>query len=283
MATTSSMIDDATVVALYVHGTSVESLNPGDEAVVVLDHTPFYAESGGQVGDQGVLAPTVCASWYATRSSCRPTLSPPWGVWRHTLRIGSILKAEVDTVRRAATIRNHSATHLMHAALRAVLGAHVQQKGSLVDAEKTRFDFAHNAPMSDDEIRRVEAIVNAEVLKNVAAEVSTMAYDDAVKGGAMALFGEKYGDHVRVLDIVFRGSCAAALMCRARAISACSRLCSRAASQLASGAWKRSPARTRCAMCRTRGAPGCGSRGAEGAAVGTRPAHWPVAGAHESA
>jgi alanyl-tRNA synthetase len=198
------VIDDTSVVALYVHGSPAESLAAGEEGVVVLDHTPFYAESGGQVGDQGVLAAD------GVRFAVRDTLKLQADVVGHhgvleqgTLRVGSVLKAEVDTVRRAATIRNHSATHLMHAALREVLGAHVQQKGSLVDAEKTRFDFAHNAPLSDDEIRRVEAIVNAEVLHNVAAQVRTMAYDDAVKGGAMALFGEKYGDHVRVLDIGF--------------------------------------------------------------------------------
>jgi alanyl-tRNA synthetase len=117
------------------------------------------------------------------------------------LAVGDTVKAQVDTAARARTMRNHSATHLMHKALHEVLGAHVQQKGSLVDTEKTRFDFSHNAPMSADEIRRVETIVNAEILVNVATSARVMKFDDAVKGGAMALFGEKYGDEVRVLEI----------------------------------------------------------------------------------
>jgi alanyl-tRNA synthetase len=119
------------------------------------------------------------------------------------LKVGDVVKAEIDAERRARTARNHSATHLMHKALREVLGSHVQQKGSLVDADKARFDFAHNAPMTDDEIRRVEAIVNAEVLANTPSVVRVMPFDDAVKVGAMALFGEKYGDEVRVLDLGF--------------------------------------------------------------------------------
>jgi alanyl-tRNA synthetase len=120
-----------------------------------------------------------------------------------TLKVGDVVKAEIDAIRRARTARNHSATHLMHKALRDVLGGHVQQKGSLVDADKTRFDFAHNAPMTDDEIRRVEQIVNNEIIANAPGVVRVMPYDDAVKGGAMALFGEKYGDTVRVLDLGF--------------------------------------------------------------------------------
>lgn len=120
-----------------------------------------------------------------------------------TLKVGDTLLARVDAVRRARTVRNHSATHLMHKALRDVLGSHVQQRGSLVDPDKTRFDFAHDAPMTAEQIARVEAIVNAEILANQPAQARVMAYDDAVKGGAMALFGEKYGDTVRVLDIGF--------------------------------------------------------------------------------
>jgi alanyl-tRNA synthetase len=176
----------------------------GQQAVVVLDHTPFYAESGGQVGDQGVLANA------STRFAVVDTLKVQAEVVGHhgtleqgTLKVGDIVKAEIDAVRRARTARNHSATHLMHKALREVLGSHVQQKGSLVDADKTRFDFAHNAPMTDEQIRRVEEIVNAEVLANAPGIVRVMSYDDAVKGGAMALFGEKYGDEVRVLDLGF--------------------------------------------------------------------------------
>ena len=197
-------IDDARVIALYVEGSAVESISAGQAAIVVLDHTPFYAESGGQAGDQGVLLAG------SARFEVSDTLKVQADVFGHhgtlvqgVLQVGDVLAAEVDTVRRARTIRNHSATHLMHKALREVLGAHVQQKGSLVDADKTRFDFAHNAPMTDDEIRRVEVIVNAEILRNAQVQAQLMAYDDAVKGGAMALFGEKYGDEVRVLDIGF--------------------------------------------------------------------------------
>ncbi|MFJ1210131.1 alanine--tRNA ligase [Burkholderia pyrrocinia] len=196
--------DDAKVVALYVDGSSVNEVKAGQDAVVVLDHTPFYAESGGQVGDQGVLANA------STRFAVADTLKVQADVIGHhgtleqgALKVGDVLRAEIDAHRRARTQRNHSATHLMHKALREVLGAHVQQKGSLVDAEKTRFDFAHNAPMTDDEIRRVEQIVNNEILANAPGIVRVMPYDEAVKGGAMALFGEKYGDEVRVLDLGF--------------------------------------------------------------------------------
>ncbi|MCM2493598.1 alanine--tRNA ligase [Burkholderia glumae] len=196
--------DDAKIVALYVGGTAVNEAKAGEQAVVVLDHTPFYAESGGQVGDQGTLANA------AARFAVEDTLKVQADVIGHhgtveqgALKVGDVLRAEVDAERRARTQRNHSATHLMHKALREVLGGHVQQKGSLVDAEKTRFDFAHNAPLSDEEIRQVEAIVNAEILANAPGIIRNMSYDEAVKGGAMALFGEKYGDEVRVLDLGF--------------------------------------------------------------------------------
>jgi alanyl-tRNA synthetase len=198
------VFDDAKVVALYVDGASVQQVSHGQQAVVVLDHTPFYAESGGQVGDQGVLANA------SVRFAVSDTLKVQADVVGHhgtleqgTLKVGDVVKAEIDAVRRARTQRNHSATHLMHKALREVLGSHVQQKGSLVDADKTRFDFAHNAPMTDEQIRRVEEIVNAEVLANAPGIVRVMPFDEAVKGGAMALFGEKYGDEVRVLDLGF--------------------------------------------------------------------------------
>ncbi|KND60729.1 Alanyl-tRNA synthetase [Candidatus Burkholderia verschuerenii] len=196
--------DDAKIIALYVDGVSVKEARDGQQAVVVLDHTPFYAESGGQVGDQGVLSNA------SVRFAVTDTLKVQADVVGHhgtveqgTLKVGDVVKAEIDAVRRARTARNHSATHLMHKALREVLGGHVQQKGSLVDADKTRFDFAHNAPMTDDEIRRVEQIVNSEILLNAPGIVQVMPYDEAVKGGAMALFGEKYGDTVRVLDLGF--------------------------------------------------------------------------------
>ncbi|KPD18243.1 alanine--tRNA ligase [Paraburkholderia nemoris] len=198
------IFDDAKVIALYVDGASVKEVSNGQQAVVVLDHTPFYAESGGQVGDQGVLANA------SVRFAVADTLKVQADVVGHhgtleqgTLKIGDVVKAEIDAVRRARTERNHSATHLMHKALREVLGSHVQQKGSLVDADKTRFDFAHNSPMTDEQIRQVEAIVNAEVLANAPGIVRVMPFDEAVKGGAMALFGEKYGDEVRVLDLGF--------------------------------------------------------------------------------
>jgi alanyl-tRNA synthetase len=194
--------DTATVTAIYVDGTAVQEARSGDDAVLVLDHTPFYAESGGQVGDTGELRNAQ------SRFLVEDTLKIQAAVFGHhgrvaegTLRVGDRLNAKVDADKRAKTVRNHSATHLMHKALREVLGAHVQQKGSLVDAERTRFDFAHNAPMSDEQIRRVEAIVNAEVLANVPTQARVMPIDEAQKSGAMMLFGEKYGDEVRVLDI----------------------------------------------------------------------------------
>ena len=192
------------VLALYVGGAAVDRIATGQEAIVVLDNTPFYAESGGQVGDTG------CLNTHALQFDVLDTQKIQPGVFGHhgrlssgTLLVGDEVTATVDAEQRARTVRNHSATHLMHKALREVLGGHVQQRGSLVDGEKTRFDFAHDAPMSDDEIARVESIVNAEVLRNQGAVAQTMSYDDAVKGGAVALFGEKYGDTVRVLDIGF--------------------------------------------------------------------------------
>jgi alanyl-tRNA synthetase len=198
------VFDDAKVVALYVDGASVSEVKVGQDAVVVLDHTPFYAESGGQVGDQGVISNASVRFAVADTLKVQADVTGHHGTLEQgTLKVGDIVKAEIDAIRRARTQRNHSATHLMHKALREVLGAHVQQKGSLVDADKTRFDFAHNAPMTDDEIRRVEAIVNAEVLANAPGIVRVMPFDEAVKGGAMALFGEKYGDEVRVLDLGF--------------------------------------------------------------------------------
>ena len=194
---------EAKVIALYVDGSAVNEIKAGQHAIVVLDTTPFYAESGGQAGDSGVL---VTAD--GTVFEVSDTLKVQADVFGHhgVLKSGSLsvtqgVKAEVATEIRAQTMRNHSATHLMHKALREVLGSHVSQKGSLVDVEKTRFDFSHNAPMTADEIRQVETIVNREILANAATQAQVMGYDDAVKHGAMALFGEKYGDEVRVLDI----------------------------------------------------------------------------------
>ena len=196
------VLETVKVVAVYVDGSPVNSATAGDDAVVVLDQTPFYAESGGQVGDTGELRNAT------TRVLVEDTIKIQADVFGHHGRIvegvvtvGDSFVAKVDVERRAKTIRNHSATHLMHKALREVLGGHVQQKGSLVDPDRTRFDFAHTGPMTADQIRKVEDIVNAEILANAAANAQVMAIDDAQKSGAMMLFGEKYGDEVRVLTI----------------------------------------------------------------------------------
>ena len=195
----------AKVVALYRDGSVVQELRDGEEGVVVLDQTPFYAESGGQAGDSGeLIVGNVCTTLFAVEDTLKiqADVFGHHGVLRAgSLKVGDSVTARVDTARRAATVRNHSATHLMHKALREVLGEHVQQKGSLVDAEKTRFDFAHNAPISKAQIREVERRVNAEILENHATQARVMAIDEAQKTGAMMLFGEKYGDEVRVLDI----------------------------------------------------------------------------------
>jgi len=192
----------AKVLALYLDGTPVAELKQGQTGVVVLDTTPFYAESGGQVGDQGVLTSG------SARFAVQDTLKIKADVYGHhgvlaqgTLAVGDTVEAQVDLDLRAATMRNHSVTHLMHKALREVLGSHVQQKGSLVNAERTRFDFAHHAPVTDAQIREIEARVNAEVLANSATAARVMDIESAQKTGAMMLFGEKYGETVRVLDI----------------------------------------------------------------------------------
>ena len=245
--------EPATVVALYQGGVAVQSLDVGQNGIVVLSTTPFYAESGGQVGDRGLIVSgsphlNPAAVGQGTLSTApsegkgtssfvpskaaetgQPDLFPPTSgecgdegtvfevqdtlkikadvfghhgdVKRGRLRVGDVTTAKVDTHHRLATIRNHSATHLMHKALRDVLGAHVQQKGSLVDADKTRFDFAHTAPVTDVQISKIEALVNAEILANQKTDASEMDMEAAQKTGAMMLFGEKYGDSVRVLSI----------------------------------------------------------------------------------
>jgi len=190
------------VTALYVDGVEVQSVKAGDDCVIVLDHTPFYAESGGQAGDTGELRnPTSRVAVEDTTKIQSDVFGHQGRVLEGEVKVGDTLAAKVNAEQRAKTVRNHSATHLMHKALREVLGAHVQQKGSLVNAERTRFDFAHNAPMTDEQIRRVEAIVNAEILANAGTSAQVMALDDAQKSGAMMLFGEKYGETVRVLAI----------------------------------------------------------------------------------
>jgi alanyl-tRNA synthetase len=194
--------EPAKVVAIYVDGTPVAELKSGQEGIVVLDTTPFYAESGGQVGDAGTLESG------SARFTVDDTQKIKADVFGHhgqlaqgTLGVGDTVTAKVDMERRHATMRNHSVTHLMHKALREVLGAHVQQKGSLVDADKTRFDFTHNQPVSDAQIREIEKRVNAEILANNETLARVMDIEAAQKTGAVMLFGEKYGDVVRVLDI----------------------------------------------------------------------------------
>jgi alanyl-tRNA synthetase len=190
------------ILALYKDGAPVSALTEGDLGVVVLDNTPFYAESGGQVGDSGELRGTEGIFEVEDTQKIQASVFGHHGtVKTGVLSVGDTIGARVNTKARAATKRNHSATHLMHKALREVLGDHVQQKGSLVDTEKTRFDFVHNAPMTDDEIRRVENIVNAEILENTPTLARVLPIEEAQKTGAMMLFGEKYGDEVRVLDI----------------------------------------------------------------------------------
>ena len=190
------------ILALYRDGTAVNELVEGEIGVVVLDDTPFYAESGGQVGDVGELRASHGIFAVEDTQKIQASVFGHHGVVRTgKLSVGNGVTAKVDTVARARTIRHHSATHLMHKALREVLGAHVQQKGSQVDPDKTRFDFAHTQPVTAAEIVRIERIVNDEVIANAATRSRVMAIDEAQKTGAMMLFGEKYGDEVRVLDI----------------------------------------------------------------------------------
>ena len=197
-----SLVHNTHVLALYSEGVSVQELKEGQEGIVVLDTTPFYAESGGQVGDHGVIASAAGQFEVEDTLKIQADVFGHHGVLRSgALKVGATVDAQVDQGKRARTIRNHSATHLMHKALREVLGGHVQQKGSLVDPDKTRFDFSHNAPVTQEQIALVEQIVNREILENHPTQAQHMRFDDAVKHGAMALFGEKYGDEVRVLDI----------------------------------------------------------------------------------
>ena len=197
-----SLQHEGQVLALYKEGSRVDFIEAGDEAVVVLDSTPFYAESGGQVGDSGELHPANGTFAVADTQKIQADVFGHKGLMRSgRLVTGDKVLAKVNRDARARTERNHSVTHLMHKALRQVLGAHVQQKGSLVDASKTRFDFVHNQPVTDAEIRQVEVLVNAEILANAATTARLMTIEDARKTGAMMLFGEKYGDEVRVLDI----------------------------------------------------------------------------------
>jgi len=193
---------EAKVVALYVDGTPVAQLRHGQSGIVVLDTTPFYAESGGQVGDEGVLLAGSARFEVADTQKIKADVYGHHGTLvQGTLSVGDHVMAQVDLAKRAATMRNHSVTHLMHKALREVLGGHVQQKGSLVTPERTRFDFSHNAPLTEAQIREIERRVNAEILANSATRARIMDIEAAKAEGAVMLFGEKYGDTVRVLDI----------------------------------------------------------------------------------
>ncbi|HZD19151.1 MAG TPA: alanine--tRNA ligase, partial [Burkholderiales bacterium] len=190
------------VVALYREGAQVQHLKSGDSGTVVLDETPFYAEAGGQVGDRGEIVGSAGTFAVQDTQKIQAEVSGHHGTMKSgTLKVGDRVEARVDQVLRERTMRNHSVTHLMHKALREVLGAHVQQRGSLVDADKTRFDFSHGKPLSDDDIRKVEMLVNAEILANTSTRAQVMPLEQAQRSGAVMLFGEKYGDEVRVLDI----------------------------------------------------------------------------------
>ena len=194
------VIGNGKVVALLKGSESVKVLNAGDSGIVVLDQTPFYAESGGQVGDSGSLR-AINAEFRVEDTQKRGggAIAHLGTLTMGDLKLGESLEARVDEPRRAATMRNHSATHLLHAALRQVLGTHVTQKGSLVAPDRLRFDFSHGQPVSREELARIETLVNEQIRHNVTAQVDEMGYDEAIKSGAMALFGEKYGSTVRVL------------------------------------------------------------------------------------
>ncbi|MDR3428933.1 alanine--tRNA ligase [Silvimonas sp.] len=196
---------DARIIALYRGNEAVQQLNAGDDGVVVLDHTPFYAESGGQAGDTGEIAANGGLDGLFDVTDTQKVKADVFGhqgkLVRGSLKVGDTVAATVDLHKRNATARNHSATHLLHAALREVLGKHVEQKGSLVNNERTRFDFSHPKPVTAEELAKIESLVNHVVMQNYPVDVANMSYDDAIKFGAMALFGEKYGDEVRVLKM----------------------------------------------------------------------------------
>ncbi|MBW8906387.1 MAG: alanine--tRNA ligase [Betaproteobacteria bacterium] len=196
------LVHPAKVVALYREGAQVQGLKSGDTGTVVLDETPFYAESGGQVGDRGEIVGAGGTFAVDDTQKIQAEVSGHHGTMRTgALKVGDRVEARVDIELRARTMRNHSVTHLMHKALREVLGPHVQQRGSLVDADKTRFDFSHNKPMTEEEMVKVEALVNAEILANTPTRAQVMPIEQAKSSGAVMLFGEKYGQEVRVLDI----------------------------------------------------------------------------------
>jgi alanyl-tRNA synthetase len=193
---------EASVVALLCDGKQVERLEAGQSGQVILDETPFYAESGGQVGDRGVLeSDAVRFEVEDTRKQGGTVFVHVGKLTKGVLNTGDRITARVDSAWRLSTVLNHSGTHLLHAALRQVLGSHVQQKGSLVDPERLRFDFSHYEPVTPEQLQQIETLVNEQIRANAPAETRLMSMDDAVESGAMALFGEKYGDEVRVLSI----------------------------------------------------------------------------------
>ncbi|RMW98503.1 alanine--tRNA ligase [Allofranklinella schreckenbergeri] len=198
-----SLNESATVLALYADGAPVQQLQAGQHGVVVLDTTPFYAESGGQVGDRGQIT-TASGAVFDVQDTqkIKADVFGQHGVLQSgNLKVGDAVQAAVNAELRAATTRNHSVTHLMHKALRETLGEHVQQKGSLVDEDKTRFDFVQNAPVTQEQLHRIEQLVNAEIVADAPTVIREMGIEDAKASGAMMLFGEKYGDVVRVVDI----------------------------------------------------------------------------------
>jgi len=197
-----SLASEGRVIGLYVDGVATTAARAGQKAVLVLDTTPFYAESGGQVGDAGrIEGPGGTFVVDDTQKIQADVFGHHGTVAAGSIEFGERVNARVDAERRARAMHNHSATHLMHAALRSVLGQHVQQKGSLVDADRTRFDFAHDHPVGADEIHRVEEIVNSAIRANAQVSARVMPYDDAIRAGALAFFGDKYGDEVRVIAI----------------------------------------------------------------------------------
>ncbi len=192
--------EQANVLAILVNGEPRDSLQVGESAVIVLDKTPFYAESGGQVGDSGELSGSACLFQVEDTQKLAGQYHGHSGrLSSGTLRVGDSLNAQVDAQRRGRIVLHHSATHLLHAALRECLGEHVEQKGSLVAPDRLRFDFSHPQPVTQEQLLSIEQRVNAQIRENAGADIQQMAFDDAIKAGAMALFGEKYGDQVRVL------------------------------------------------------------------------------------
>ena len=195
------LADQSRVLGLFHEGEAVERLETGQSGIVVLEQTPLYAESGGQVGDHGRLETTSARFEVQDTQKQGTVITHIGNVTEGVLAVGDSANVYVDFERRQATILNHSGTHLLHAALRQVLGEHVQQKGSLVDPERLRFDFAHYEPVTSEQLAEIEALVNSQIRSNAMAETRVMSMDAAVESGAMALFGEKYGDEVRVLSI----------------------------------------------------------------------------------